>query len=516
MALSTLGNASCEILFLKSRDVYKDNTNRLNSYDICKAAANVVMERNIEGAQLIRGVWKIYVKNIASKIDLLQQGMVIRGIAVTLHEANPYTSQKDDSPVEKVTIKDLPLNVGNDTIQNCLKDQHGLILKSLVMYSKVRDESGQYTNFKNGDRYVYVLAPIQPALPNNGKIDNHSCRFVHESQEKYCKSCRSFGHKTLANECPAKGNPDRILAFKSYTHVLSNHYPCKLYMYGESFDSAEHAYLWRKAKSLGCDATADKIQSAKHAGEAKKIAINELKSDDNTKWMEISLDVMAEIQETKADQCEPFRRALLESGTKVLAEATNDSFWATGMSPYLTTNTKEEFWSGQNMLGEVQMNLRKTLLRQQSNIVQNTATDANAETVDTNTTDNIDLSTGQSTTEDARESSDDENNKDETEEHIDTDISPNKSLLAKMGSAFFRTNQAKSNTQTNEKKDQKSIRKYFPAKDHERKKRPKETPSPLKENKRAKEENNGSSPFVMVDKVAMVNERSNHPPKVMA
>ena len=53
-------------------------------------------------------------------------------------------------------------------------------------------------------------------------------------------------------------------------------------------------------------------------------------------WDMVKLDVMKELVKIKIDACQAFRDALLEIGNKILAEATPDCFYGSGLTPDLT------------------------------------------------------------------------------------------------------------------------------------------------------------------------------------
>ena len=62
----------------------------------------------------------------------------------------------------------------------------------------------------------------------------------------------------------------------------------------------------------------------------------------------------------------------LENQDKVLAEATPNLRWGTGMSAYVTENTRPEFWAGQNPLGMMLMDIPINTLTDQQQISQAT------------------------------------------------------------------------------------------------------------------------------------------------
>lgn len=365
-----------EPLFLKNRDLIDQNRKKATAFELCRAMSEMVEDRNIEGAQIVRGVWKLYLKNNASRMKILTEGLAVRGISVTVYDDNPYRRTFDDSPVEKITIKDLPLSMDSEVIEKFLKEQEELSLKSTVRFGREKDSNGAWTQYKNGDRFVYALAPIIPALPREAVIGGVPCRIFHSSQDDTCKSCKQTGHKAGDEDCPALDRSGNIQPFRTHENVLSNYAPCKLTYLGTEFNSLEHLYQWLKATDLGMEGLAEQIRLAKHAGAAHAIARDNIDKDLAKGWEEKSVPTMYTCLEVKAKQCTPFKEALQESGENMLVEATSNLFWAGGLDPYIVAITKPEFWPGKNMLGELLMRLRQTL--QGINESENSTFDENA------------------------------------------------------------------------------------------------------------------------------------------
>ena len=232
----------------------------------------------------------------------------------------------------------------------------------------IRDEEGQLTNYKSGDRFLFV-EPFEPPLPKQQKIGTFHCTVLYHGKTFTCHSCGECGHKAGDSKCKAKPKKT-IYAFKGYTHPLSNHFPCNLKLYGKDFKSVEHVLYWRMALELGNDELAKEIHNARHAGEAKRLGKNI--ADEETRWNceEKNVDFMNNLLEAKAEQCPEFRQCLLESATKILAEANPSKFWATGMSAYLTEHTDPDFCPGHNQLGTLLMNLATHLLKNSSDNMQ--------------------------------------------------------------------------------------------------------------------------------------------------
>ncbi len=431
-------------LFIKNRDMRVNSGEKVETYDICKAVSSIVGTRNVDGIQLVKGLWKVYVKTITSRMELLSKGIMVNGIAVTLFDSNPFVREYDNNEqVEKITIKDLPLSLDNDKIKDFLKSHEGLVLKSGIKYGMVRDDNGAWSQFKNGDRFVYALAPIIPTIRRDSRIDDHPCRIFHASQDNVCKSCKETGHKTGSIECPALDDSGSIIAFKSFENVLSNFYQCEIPWSGETFQSVEHAYQWTKAVELEKEELAQKIKDAKHAGAAKAISRKGISREESESWEGRSEEVMKELLRIKVERCTQFRDTLIQSGTKILAEATGNTLWATGLDVSTTSITKPEYWPGMNMLGMMLMELRDSLITddiypdQHKLHVGNSVSDKEEDDF---------LTSPSSTTQMGKEDTHNDNKDDNDDDKDDNDM-PATSFLKKMSSIFTVDKHATSNKQ---------------------------------------------------------------------
>ena len=336
-------------LFFRDRDL---NDNSITPMDICRAITNVVGASKLDGLQKINSVWRVYLKDRQVRLELCVKPLSINGHQVTLLDQNPnvtfsgsgISAQKKD----KLTIKNLPLSVSNEEVVKFLKENN-IVLASAVRYGMIRDEGGLLTSYKSEDRYVYVN-PFEPPLPKQQDIGIFKCLVLHHGKMFQCKACGEYGHKVGEEQCKARPKVS-IVAFKGYTHPLSNHFPCNISLFGKTFKSTEHIFFWRMAMEMGKKDLADEIYAARHAGEAKRLGKTIAPDDIRWEWEEKNVDLMKSLLEAKAKQCTEFKSCLLENSGKVFAEATPSKLWATGMSPFLTENTAPEFWLGRNLLG---------------------------------------------------------------------------------------------------------------------------------------------------------------------
>ena len=345
-------------VFIKHSD-----TGDVTHIELCAAVANIVGSSHLQGVQRIQNLWRIYVSDKKSRVDLyIKKKLLIKGKHVDMFDQNPYETRQNDvnDKMDKLTIKNLPFSVSNDQICQMLKENK-VVTSSPVRYCRIRNQHGHLTKYMNGDRYVFVK-PFDPPLARNQKVDKFSCVVIHHGKEVNCKACGMSGHRVGDEQCPAKPKPDQdIMVFKGYIHPLSNQYACQLQVYDKNFKSLEHAYYFRVAMEFGLVDLAENIQNAIHAGEAKRLSKQIAPAETLFDWEKENLHVMVHLLQEKAKQCLEFKNCLLDNKGKIIAEANPDKLWGTGLSPYISANCLPDYWPGQNLLGAMLMELVNNL-----------------------------------------------------------------------------------------------------------------------------------------------------------
>jgi len=357
MDTNTIGSVAP--LFMKGKDINNPN---ISALDICKAVAAVIGSSNLIGVQNIKNLWRIYPKTVISKVQLFtKQTLLLDGKHINLYEQNPFASRQADprKPNDKLTMKNVPISVSNEEFVKMLED-NGVELQSKVQYSYLREVDGSLTSYWGGDRFVYVT-PFDPPLPHNQTVANFPCTVIHHGKTFSCKSCGQAGHKTGDETCIAKPKED-VYSFRGYTHPLSNYYPFQFRMYEYNFNSVEQAFYWQMATEMGKHDVATQIKDCKHAGQVYYKRKDIASDEERWRWEEDHTDVMRELLQEKSKQCEAFRNCLIENEGKVLAEATGNKLWATGLSPYITSKTAPDYWPGKNLLGALLMELTQEIL----------------------------------------------------------------------------------------------------------------------------------------------------------
>ena len=228
--------------------------------------------------QLLNGMWHLYVKTPEMRVKLLTNGLMIGCTAIMLYDDNPWTNNNGESMSMKIVIRDAPFTMDNKEITSYFHAHHPqVVLKSNVLYSKIRDETDDLTSTYNGDRYFYCQAGFSPALPKTAQIAGEKCRIWHRDQKNMCQRCSQMGHITSdIDKCAAYADPgtQNLVVFESKSNPL-----CNFYNDGEGFNmddihflTAEHGYQYLKCRHLGCQEIAEEVLNAPTPGAAKKRA----------------------------------------------------------------------------------------------------------------------------------------------------------------------------------------------------------------------------------------------------
>ena len=115
-------------------------------------------------------------------------------------------------------------------------------------------------------------------------------------------------------------------------HVLSQWWPAGFAMDGESYPTAEHYMMAEKARLFGDAETRSKILEAPDPGKAKALG-RQVRGFDAAVWDRECFDIVVRGNVAKFGQNEPLRHYLLETGDKVLVEASPvDRIWGIGLA----------------------------------------------------------------------------------------------------------------------------------------------------------------------------------------
>lgn len=142
---------------------------------------------------------------------------------------------------------------------------------------------------------------------------------------------------------------------------LSQWYPAVFGVDGVRYATAEHFMMAEKARLFGDEGTRERIIAAAHPSLAKNLG-REVQGFNETTWAQHRFDIVVRGNEAKFGQNEALQAFLLNTGERVLVEASPvDRIWGIGLAEQDTKAQDPEQWRGLNLLGFALMVVRSRL-----------------------------------------------------------------------------------------------------------------------------------------------------------
>lgn len=168
---------------------------------------------------------------------------------------------------------------------------------------------------------------------------------------------------------PIPLRPSNITSPRSETHLvffskhakLSNHFPSKFTIKGQSFGSMEHFLAVKRAELSGKENLIQRALKVQDPVQAKRI-LNELHKDHQEEWSNNIQAIVMEGLKAKFGQNSQLKEYLCNTGNLIIGEASTNSRWGIGMdlnNPEVLNPAK--WLQTGNLLGRSLMNLRKEL-----------------------------------------------------------------------------------------------------------------------------------------------------------
>ncbi|VAW74089.1 Uncharacterized protein COG3236 [hydrothermal vent metagenome] len=167
------------------------------------------------------------------------------------------------------------------------------------------------------------------------------------------------------------GNKTKYLLFWGHQKLkeglssscFSQWYESSFEVNGESYPTAEHYMMTAKARLFGDDNIAQKILATKNPGQAKKLG-RRVKNFNNEVWEHHRFKIVIDANSLKFGQNSALRQFLLESGERILVEASPvDAIWGIGMAADNSGSQNPKLWKGLNLLGFALMQVRSQFMK---------------------------------------------------------------------------------------------------------------------------------------------------------
>ena len=148
------------------------------------------------------------------------------------------------------------------------------------------------------------------------------------------------------------------LFFRGDKSPLSNFFPVRIWQHRKWFESTEHLYQYEKAVRFGTRTQQLAIWRATKPVTAMKLG---KKIHAPPTWAQDKVEVMRDLLWRKVVAISTMREFLLDTGTRVLVEATGHMFWGAGLNPPEVSLCPLANLPGQNKLGQMWMEIREAL-----------------------------------------------------------------------------------------------------------------------------------------------------------
>lgn len=150
------------------------------------------------------------------------------------------------------------------------------------------------------------------------------------------------------------------LLFAGKDTPLSNWFLSTFTIDGITYSSSEQFYAYNKANFAEDIPRATQIIQTTDTRRIKYISKG-LNIVDKQEWRIKGTDIMKAGLRAKFEQNEELKQALLETSGLFLVECTRDKTWGCGVPLYSKEASKPSTWEGQNLLGQLLMELRTNL-----------------------------------------------------------------------------------------------------------------------------------------------------------
>lgn len=172
-------------------------------------------------------------------------------------------------------------------------------------------------------------------LPDILHVGEFVSNIVKPLQLSTCKCCGGAGHRASDKSCPVwvpDDSADLVKMFRGHDSLLSNLCKClegcTIKDLGTSFETCKHHYQFKKLKFNDKGVEAYKMLMKEDSFHAKEVLPKDQISED---WQATAKAEMLQSNYLKYSSCTYVRDKLLKSKL-ILAEATGDSFWGTGLN----------------------------------------------------------------------------------------------------------------------------------------------------------------------------------------
>ena len=391
------------VLKFRLSDIGRSALKREERQELCEELyqkLTVIIEENeVHGLQLYPQKWPKSVhlsfKNEGSKSKVFIQGLSVFGKHVELQDDS-------ETAIIKVTVYDAPMGMTNDKLRDIFSKYGDVI--------KVEDEmhmfNGRVTSWSTGNRIVSMTV-IRQAIPTHmtgnyrgqlisintwhrgqggpGKkvielrrctrcgLNSHEVNNCPE-KEKLCFACKEPGH--ISQNCPTNSGAKNKVSEKENHEMfcylgedsifsnLNTKFPVTIE--GTTYICNEQYIQHSKATLFHDQESADKIMSCDNPHEIRALGRN-IAGFRYWVWKQHAVHLTKQCMRQKFEENHEAKEALLATESKIIAEASRDTFWGCGVHITDTACLDRQARAGKNQMGTILMHVRDSLTQNETN-----------------------------------------------------------------------------------------------------------------------------------------------------
>ena len=201
---------------------------------------------------------------------------------------------------------------------------------------------------------IYRLAKSIPHYRDKSRLIND--KLIINGKSYQIEDIANLPTDLAAYKATEKSNDTHII-FSGELSPYSNFHHSPFTINGQQFHSSEQWIQYQKALMFGDSFTANQILQCKTPLECKKLGYN-INGVDKEKWSNIGYKKCFDGIREKFLQNPPLLSMLKMTTPKILAEATQDRLWGTGIKLHDTCALDTEKWSGPGWLSRMLHTIR--------------------------------------------------------------------------------------------------------------------------------------------------------------
>ena len=361
-----------------------DIVNKKNRHEILyKEIMKTLDDDDVCGIQLYPAGWPRKVQ-ITVNDATIKEKLVIEG----LNMFDKHVDMRDESNLlVKVILKDAPLEWPNDTVTEIF-EEYGDVIRIEHEYIYV---DGAKTTCCNGNRQIY-LAKLNSRVPPTMTVTINErtltlCTWYRgqdtdNEQEKSCFHCGADGHGTKQcqfkhkvcyichdpshnkKDCPrndgSKFTESTILFLNSKSAFSNWNVDYPFVVDDIKYSCVEQYCMKKKCELFGDKVAENKVMKETVPRDMKSVG-DRIKDYDHRVWVDVQQEVVSEGVKAKFIQNLDAREELLNTGNKLIGEATTNKMWGIGVHISDSRCLHSANWVGENVMGKVLMGVRDEL-----------------------------------------------------------------------------------------------------------------------------------------------------------